>query len=113
MPRAPKPKEKPLTVNPATETAFTGAPEELAKSHEGFEEAKSAEIDRVADALEENINEAVLGEEPKPEVTTYQPFAHVTSTSGQVIRTYTLETHGDNFRELAQEFADKRGLTVK
>lgn len=32
--------------------------------------------------------------------------------AGQVVRTYSLEVHGEEFEDLAHEFAKPRGLTV-
>ena len=39
--------------------------------------------------------------------------AVVVNARGIVMRTYTAEEHGKNFKELAKEFATKKGLLVK
>jgi hypothetical protein len=89
MPKAPKPKAQDVKpeVTPEVETETT--PNETAPAPE-----QPAKVE-------------------KPKVEVRPTLANVVNTSGQVVRTYTLADHGENFLELAQEFAGKRGYSVK
>jgi hypothetical protein len=69
----------------------------------------AAEAAELEETPVEPANEVSETKAPKAEVKTE---AHVV-VSGQVVRTYTLEIHGEQFSELAAKYAGKIGGSVK
>lgn len=55
----------------------------------------------------------VLGHEPVLEQKEEGLVFEILDTNGQVVRTYSAEAHGLECKALAEEFAAKRGYTVR
>lgn len=75
-------------------------------------------IKKEIEVLAEEVDETVTPSEPVVETVevdeeVFGDSVSVCSKNGVTVRVYSKELHGKSFKKLAEEFASKRGLTVK
>lgn len=95
------------TDEEATETEEVETPEEEVAEDDTPEEEPEAEAEEETEEVEEEVEEAPEVEDTTPEKDT----AYIYSGTG-LVRTYSKEVHGKDYKKLAEQFAEKKGYKV-